>query len=265
MIRRILQIRVALLLLSVLLLLSTLGGAYPYSASNSYSAQATKAANAAASQIREQGRRVLNAIPNNDKDKAMINNNDKNESHNVNSTAISESNEKRHLAHDGPECGEDGSGLNHDGEPCKYAYEEGDSLYVDGYIDHTITGAQLTNGRYPSTTLSCYSSYTKPDGMLICPESRSKYCVKELSTLKQDLCGQSQYFGDQYQENLCVLRKCAAECEEGQYSFQYGGLTYVRNRFCCQENYCNSSSKNIASSLVLTVVTILVSCIVFIM
>ena len=166
----------------------------------------------------------------------------------------------RQLAHTGPECGEDGSGLNHDGVPCKFDYEEESSLYIDGYVDHTITGAQLTNGRYPSTTLSCYSSYTKPDGMLICPESRSKYCVKELSTLKQDLCGQSQYFGDQYLENLCVLRKCASECEEGQYSFQYGGLTYVRQRYCCEENYCNSSSRNFASATVLTVLAVILSC-----
>ena len=167
----------------------------------------------------------------------------------------------RQLAHTGPECGEDGSGLNAEGVPCKYAYEKAQSLYVDGYIDHTITGAQLTNGRYPSTTLSCYSSFTKPDGMLICPESRSKYCVKELSTLKQDLCGQSQYFGDQYLDNLCVLRKCASECKEGQYSFQYGGLTYVRMRYCCQENYCNSSSKAFASATLLTFFAVFVSCV----
>jgi hypothetical protein len=169
---------------------------------------------------------------------------------------------RRRLAHDLPDCGKDGTGLNEKGEPCKYEYVEPESEYVSGYIDHTISGKQLTNGKYPSTTLSCYSSYTKPDGMLICPESRSKFCVKELSTLKQDLCGQSQYFGDQYLDNLCVLRKCAAKCEEGQYSFTYGGLTYVRNRFCCQENYCNSAGKNIASATTLGVtLLIIISCI----
>lgn len=112
-----------------------------------------------------------------------------------------------------------------------------------GYKDHTYSGKWLTNGEYPMTTLSCYSSYTKPDGELICPEARSKYCVKELSTLKQDLCGESQYFGDQYLDNLCVLRKCAATCEEGQYPFEYGGLEYVRVRYCCMSNYCNSTSR----------------------
>lgn len=157
-----------------------------------------------------------------------------------------------------PVCGADGSGLNHNGDPCKHDYVPEVSTNVDGYIDHTISGAKLTNGIYPSTTLSCYSSYTKPDGMLICPESRSKFCVKELSTLKQDLCGQSQYFGDQYLENLCVLRKCAAECKEGQYPFSYGGLVYVRLRYCCQENYCNSSPKAIASATVLVSSSILV-------
>jgi len=157
-----------------------------------------------------------------------------------------------------PQCGADGSGLNHNGDPCKYPYVPEVSRNKDGYIDHTISGAKLTNGIYPSTTLSCYSSYTKPDGMLICPEARSKFCVKELSTLKQDLCGQSQYFGDQYLENLCVLRKCAAECTEGQYPFSYGGLVYVRVRYCCQENYCNSSPRSIASATLLVSASVLV-------
>jgi len=157
-----------------------------------------------------------------------------------------------------PQCGADGSGLNHNGDPCKYPYVPEVSTNVDGYIDHTISGAKLTNGVYPSTTLSCFSSYTKPDGMLICPEARSKFCVKELSTLKQDLCGQSQYFGDEYLENLCVLRKCAAECTEGQYPFSYGGLVYVRVRYCCQENYCNSSHRSIASTMLLVSSSILV-------
>lgn len=133
-----------------------------------------------------------------------------------------------------------------------------------GYKDHTISGAKLTNGEYPMTTLSCYSSYTKPDGQLICPEARSKFCVKELSTLKQDLCGESQYFGDQYLENLCVLKKCSAECEEGQYPFTYGGLEYVRVRYCCQENYCNSANRNYSGvALLVAVVSSLVSAVVF--
>jgi hypothetical protein len=37
---------------------------------------------------------------------------------------------------------------------------------------------------YPSNSLQCYSSLTKPDMKLICPAARSSYCVKELSTLK---------------------------------------------------------------------------------
>jgi hypothetical protein len=131
------------------------------------------------------------------------------------------------------------------------AVSQGENPNPGGYVDNTVSGAQLTNGEYPMTTLSCYSSYTKPDGMLICPEARSKFCVKELSTLKQDLCGESQFFGDQYLDNLCVLRKCSAECEEGQYPFEYGGLEYVRQRYCCQENYCNSSQR-ISSTLVIS-------------
>jgi hypothetical protein len=124
---------------------------------------------------------------------------------------------------------------------------------IRGYKDHTVSGPLLTNGDYPSTTLSCYSSYTKPDGQLICPEARSKFCVKELSTLKQDLCGESQYFGDQYIDNLCVLKKCSAECEEGQYQFTYGGLQYVRVRYCCNSNYCNSASRSSAGATTVVV------------
>lgn len=140
--------------------------------------------------------------------------------------------------------------------------EEGED--ITGYKDHTISGAKLTNGEYPMTTLSCYSSYTKPDGQLICPEARSKFCVKELSTLKQDLCGESQYFGDQYIDNLCVLKKCSAECEEGQYPFTYGGLEYVRVRYCCQDNYCNSASRKYGDiTFMVGVVSSLISVIIF--
>lgn len=260
MIRQVMHARIVLLLalLCVLLSISSAGGESSYR-----SIQAAKAAAAAALYVREgspREKRILTADNNDEEKNNVVDTADAN-SADVDGDSSTKS-IKRHLAHDGPECGKDGSGLNQDGEPCARDYVEPESKYVDGYIDYTITGAQLTNGVYPSTTLSCYSSYTKPDGMLICPESRSKFCVKELSTLKQDLCGQSQYFGDQYLDNLCVLRKCASECEEGQYSFQYGGLTYVRNRYCCQENYCNSSSKNWASAAALTVVTLIVSCMI---
>jgi len=98
-----------------------------------------------------------------------------------------------------------------------------------------------TKGTYPTTTLKCYSTFLKgATDQLTCPEARSNFCVKEVSTLRQDLCGHTQYFGDQYILNVCVTRKCAAECKDESWQFDYGDLTYTRSRTCCKTNYCNS-------------------------
>lgn len=90
---------------------------------------------------------------------------------------------------------------------------------------------------------------------------RAKYCVKEVTTLTQNLCGQTQYFGDLYENALCQFKKCSAECEEGSYNFEYQGQSYARTRYCCNTDYCNSapggSSKLI--SLALVVSSILIS------
>ena len=109
---------------------------------------------------------------------------------------------------------------------------------------------------YPMSTLRCYSTYTKPDGQLICPEARSKFCVKEVSTLRQDLCGHTQYFGDTYILNSCILRKCASECSDGSVQFDYGGVTYTRVRTCCNTDYCNTGTRSAASSSLLTLMCI---------
>ncbi len=82
---------------------------------------------------------------------------------------------------------------------------------------------------------------TKPDMKLICPEARSSYCVKEISDLKQDLCGKTQYFGDIYDKSLCFYKKCSATCVPGISNFRYAGRTFVRQRFCCNTDYCNSA------------------------
>lgn len=99
---------------------------------------------------------------------------------------------------------------------------------------------QLSHAVWPYDTLRCYSSMTKPDMKLICPEARSSYCVKEISDLKQDLCGKTQYFGDIYDKSLCFYKKCAATCVPGITNFRYAGRTFVRQRFCCNTDYCNS-------------------------
>jgi hypothetical protein len=99
---------------------------------------------------------------------------------------------------------------------------------------------RVVHSIWPYDTLRCYSSMTKPDMQLICPEARSTYCVKEISDLKQDLCGKTQYFGDVYENSLCYFKKCSATCVPGISNFRYAGRTFVRQRFCCSTDYCNS-------------------------
>lgn len=78
--------------------------------------------------------------------------------------------------------------------------------------------------------------------------SRSKYCVKEVSTLTQNLCGATQYFGDMYVNRECVFKKCSDECVEETYTFQFEGQTYSRDRYCCKSDYCNAAVKgNVAN------------------
>ncbi len=69
------------------------------------------------------------------------------------------------------------------------------------------------------------------------------WCVKEVSPdLNQNLCGGTQYYGDKYVGGQCVFKKCAAECVEGTYSFEFDGQTYARERYCCRDkNFCNSA------------------------
>lgn len=66
--------------------------------------------------------------------------------------------------------------------------------------------------------------------------------MKEVSRQTQNLCGATQYFGDIYSGGECVLKKCAAECVEETYSFEFQGQVYSRQRYCCNDkDYCNSS------------------------
>ncbi len=104
---------------------------------------------------------------------------------------------------------------------------------------------------YPMRTLQCWSSLTKPEMNLICPDSRNNWCVKQTSDLKQDLCGKTQYFGDQWDmaNGLCYYKKCGYACKEGATTFYYGGQKYTRNEYCCKDkNYCNSSHRLLGSS-----------------
>ena len=101
----------------------------------------------------------------------------------------------------------------------------------------------LVRADYPIGTRECYSTLTKPGGILICPEANRRYCVKEVASLQQDLCGKTQYFGDVFENNLCVFRKCAATCTEGTTTFTYNGVQYTRDTYCCNnQDLCNAGS-----------------------
>ena len=111
---------------------------------------------------------------------------------------------------------------------------------------------------YPTTTIQCWSSLTKPTQNLICPDARNNWCVKQTSDLKKDLCGKTQYFGDQWDaaNGLCYYKKCGFACKPGATTFYYGGQSYTRNEYCCKnENLCNSSTRSVSNSLYIVVVS----------
>ncbi|KAJ1415197.1 hypothetical protein B484DRAFT_334980 [Ochromonadaceae sp. CCMP2298] len=105
-----------------------------------------------------------------------------------------------------------------------------------------ICHIQFASAAWPITSLKCFSSMTQVDNRLICPEARTAYCVKEISSLTQDLCGKSQYFGDIYANAQCEYRKCSDHCTAGTEIFEFEGQTYSRDRYCCKSDYCNSAT-----------------------
>lgn len=80
--------------------------------------------------------------------------------------------------------------------------------------------------------------------------NRSKYCVKEVSSLTENLCGKTQYFGDLYQNSQCEFRKCSDHCDPGQITFMFEGISYSRDTYCCKNDYCNSAASVKMSVLV---------------
>jgi hypothetical protein len=98
---------------------------------------------------------------------------------------------------------------------------------------------------YPIMTRRCKSTLTKPDGELICPESNRNWCMKEVASLEKDLCGRTQYYGDIYENNICLTRRCADECVEGTKFFMYEGTQYKREVYCCNDqDFCNSAYRH---------------------
>ena len=92
--------------------------------------------------------------------------------------------------------------------------------------------------------------------------------MKEVVTLQQDLCGKTQYFGDEYVKSVCQFKMCAAECIPGKYNFRYAGNDYARTTYCCKSNDCNAgfsvlNNKNIKSTLYSSYILILIASFLF--
>lgn len=92
----------------------------------------------------------------------------------------------------------------------------------------------------------------------------NKYCVKEVSSLTQDICGATQYFGDMYVNKQCVFKKCNATCNPGTYTFDFQGVTYSRTTYCCKTDLCNAGVRSGGSvswfgMIFLTLATLIVS------
>ena len=88
---------------------------------------------------------------------------------------------------------------------------------------------------------------------------RNNYCIKEISDLKQDLCGKTQYFGDFWdvRAGLCYFKYCSDVCRSGDSTFLFGGNAYTRSTFCCKnKDYCNSAFSSVKGSYSLVLLCI---------
>ena len=113
--------------------------------------------------------------------------------------------------------------------------------------------------KYPSESIQCMSSLTKPDQRLICPAARAYWCVKEVSDLTQDICGATVYYGDEYVSGKCEFKKCAAECEQQTISFIHEGRPYTRSTYCCKDqDYCNSAPSSTKISWIVSLCSLLI-------
>ena len=71
------------------------------------------------------------------------------------------------------------------------------------------------------------------------------FCVKEIMKMPSGAdCGRTDYFGDKYNSKTtqCEFRKCAANCTEGHWSYEFQGQAVERKRFCCNYKFCNGTS-----------------------
>ena len=76
--------------------------------------------------------------------------------------------------------------------------------------------------------------------------------------MDENLCGYTQYFGDQYINGECQFRKCADTCIDGSYKFSFEGKEYERTVYCCNTDYCNNSFKKFTNSIIYTTTILIV-------
>lgn len=93
--------------------------------------------------------------------------------------------------------------------------------------------------------------------------------MKEVVSVREQVCGTTQYFGDVYNDGVCEFKKCTRNCtDEEQVTFYFPetcrrrNCRFTRKRYCCNTNLCNAGSSvlapgrtaAIAASLLLTLV-----------
>jgi hypothetical protein len=83
-------------------------------------------------------------------------------------------------------------------------------------------------------------------------DRRAAYCVKEVSNMESDTCGDSEYFGDLYihSKGECQFKKCSADCVEETIQFTYNYLQFTRTRYCCSSDLCNSAMRSTQVSMI---------------
>ena len=143
------------------------------------------------------------------------------------------------------------------------------------------TEVTSSSSSYPQSSLQCYATLAPPsknnEKRVICPESRSNYCIKEVAQIsRRSDCGTSkEYPWDEWDIKLgqCVYRKCSATCpfeypnktdmhlhshqtediheSHGDQKEPYNtttkfflgedGTQFKRETFCCSDSLCNSA------------------------
>ncbi len=114
---------------------------------------------------------------------------------------------------------------------------------------------------YPQDALQCYST-SSANKIILCPEDRNNFCIKEVVDSKRRQCGESDdYPMDTWDikepGGLCVYKKCSSFCPNTTIIFDNNGEENSRYSLCCDDDLCNSANKlNMQSFLILSVLVI---------